>query len=367
MIMTSLLSMDLRAGAYNLLVNCANLAPDETLVIISEEPGLGWYDRDVVEALEAEARAMGITPTMIEVGAPGNDKNRQVVEAVGSHDCALFLARIGDQDRFADPVPGKKTIMCYARDAAMLASSYGSADHRAFLQLKEAVNDILLGGDTIRMTCKLGTDISGSISKSDRETPGDVSVRRFPLGVPQPLDASEMSGRVALTHFLTPTGSKMYEPASVPIDDIVFAEVQDGVITGFDGEPENVENIQGHYKMVSQKFGIRDDNVHSFHAGIHPGCNYTSTAAADPDRWSNSVFTNPRVLHFHTCGDYAPGEICWMVIDHTLAVDGKNLWQDGRLCVEDFDLTRQCLEDWPQLKHMFEQPAMAIGLQDIGH
>jgi hypothetical protein len=363
MTMTSLLSMDLRAGAHNLLVNCANLTADETLVIISEDPSLGWYDRDIVEALASEARAMGITPTVIDVGAPGNDKNPEVVAAVDSHDCALFLARIGDQDRFAAPVPGKKTIMCYARDAAMLASSYGSTDHHAFLQLKEAVNDIMLGARTIRMTCDSGTDISGSVSKSDREMPGDVSVRRFPLGVPQPLDASEMSGRVALTHFLTPTGSKMYDPPSVPIDGVVFADVRDGVITGFDGEAENVKNIQEHYEMVSQKFGIRDDNVHSFHAGIHPGCDYASTAAAaDPDRWSNTVFTNPRVLHFHTCGEYAPGEICWMVFDHTLSVDGKNLWRNGRLCVEDFDLTRQCLKDWPQLKPMFQQPAQDIGL-----
>ena len=353
---------DLVAGARNLLINCAELTPEQTLVIICEDPALGWYDQDVAEALENEARNMRITPTVLHVGAPGNDKNPEVVDAVGNHDCALFLARIGDQDRFADPVPGKKTIMCYARNAAMLASTYGRADHRAFLQLKEAVNDILLAATNIRMTCAKGTDISGSVSKSDREEPGDVSVRRFPLGVPQPLDASEMSGRVALANFLTPTGSKMYEPASVKIDEVVFAEVQDGRIADLTGNINIVGDIRDHYQMVSKKFGIQDDNVHSFHAGIHPGCSYDTTAQADPDRWSNTVFTNPRVLHFHTCGDYAPGEICWMIIDHTLSVDGKNLWQDGRMCLDDFDTTRQCLEDWPELKQMFAEPAQAIGL-----
>jgi hypothetical protein len=355
-------SADLKAGAHNMLVNCANLTADETLVIICEDPALGWYDSDIAEALAAQARDMGIRPTMLHVGAPGNDKNPEVVDAVDSHDCALFLARIGDQDRFADPVPGKKTIMCYARDAAMLASSYGRADHRAFLQLKQAINDILLGAENIRMTCAQGTDISGGVSKSDREAPGDVSVRRFPLGVPQPLDASELSGKVALANFLTPTGSKMYEPASVEIDDVVFVDVTSGLITGLSGDAGTIKDIRGHYQMVSDKFGIQDDNVHSFHAGIHPGCSYSSTAAADPDRWSNTVFTNPRVLHFHTCGDYAPGEICWMVIDHTLAVDGINLWQDGRLCPDAFEQTRQCLEDWPELKPMFANPSRAIGL-----
>jgi len=353
---------DVAEGAKNLLINCAGLSPEASLVIVSEDPDLGWYDRDITQALATEARNMGITPSLIDVGAPGNDKDPRVAAAMAAHDCTIFLARIGDQDRFAEPVAGKKTIMCYARDGKMLASSYGRANHLAFGQLKQAVNSILLGGEEVRMTCSRGTDISGRISKSDREEPSDVSVRRFPLGVHQPLDASQMSGRVALVNYLTPTGSKVYEPASLKIDDVVFADVKNGVISDFAGEKSIVGKIRDHYKMVSEKFDIRSDNVHSFHAGIHPGCAYSSPAANDPDRWSNTVFTNPRVLHFHTCGEYAPGEICWMVIDHTFSVDGTNLWQQGRLCPEAFEATRQCLEDWPELIPLFANPAQSIGL-----
>jgi hypothetical protein len=54
----------------------------------------------------------------------------------------------------------------------------------------------------------------------------------------------------------------------------------------------------------------------------------------DPDRWSNSVFTSPRWLHFHTCGAYAPGEICWMVGEPKVEVDGKALWREGRLWLD---------------------------------
>lgn len=357
-------STDLTEGARNLLINCANLEPGETLLMVSEDPDLGWYSAEVGQILAAEAGNMGFTPTLIEVGAPGNDKDSDIVAAVDAHDCTIFLARAGDQDRFALPVPGKKTIMCYARDEAMLASDYGRCNHNALLQMKQAVDEILLSAEIIRMTCPRGTDISGTVVESDRQTPADVSVRRFPLGVPQPLHASEMSGRVALVNYLTPTGSKMYEPASIKINGVVFAEVEGGAIIDFTGQEDEVRRIRDHYKMVSEKFGIKDDNVHSFHAGIHPGCDYSWTAAKDPDRWSNTVFTNPRVLHFHTCGDYAPGEICWVVIDHTLAVDGENLWQDGRLCPQAFAQTRQCLDDWPELIPLFANPALSIGLPE---
>jgi hypothetical protein len=353
---------DLTTGARNLLLNCAELKQEETLLIISEDPRLGWYESDVAEALYQEAGNLGIIPTLLEVGKPSNQKNLTVLNAVDSHDCTVFLARIGDQDRFEVLAPGKKTVMCYARDVRMLASTYGRADYRAFLHLKQAVNDILFEANTVRITCDHGTDISGKMLNKKSEMPGDVSVRRFPLGVPQPLNASQMSGRVALVNYLTPTGSKVYEPAAVEIEGIVFAEVSRGLISGFTGKKKTVEKIREHYKMVSEKFNIQGDNVHSFHAGIHPGCSYLSNATDDPDRWANTVFTNPRVLHFHTCGNYSPGEICWMIIDQTVSIDNKNLWEDGRLCINNFQQTRQCLKEWPELKSMFTSPEQTIGL-----
>ncbi len=355
---------NLEAGARNLLVNCADLKPDESLLIICEDPALGWYDYDTAAAVAAEARKMGISPTLLAVGAPENARDRDVTDAVAAHDCTIFMTRIGDQDRFAEPVPGKKSVMCYARDAGMLASAYGRANHRAFVDLKKAIDDILLDAATIRIGCPLGTDLSGGVSNSDRETPGDVSVRRFPLGVPQPLDASDLSGRIALARYLTPTGSKVYQPASVAIDGTVSAEISRGRIVGLTGDQPDVSRIREHHKMVADKFAIDGDIVHSFHAGIHPGCAYTRNAAEDPDRWSNSVFTNPRVLHFHTCGNYAPGEICWVVVDHTVSVDGKRLWENGRLRPDAFEATRHCLDRWPALEPLFANPSRSIGLAE---
>ena len=182
-----------------------------------------------------------------------------------------------------------------------------------------------------------------------------------PMGVHQPLSASMMSGQVALANFITPTGSKVYEPASVKVSNIVLAYIKNGIISDLSGNPEDVNKIREHYKMVAKKFNITSNNVLSFHAGIHPGCKYLADANDNPDHWANTVFTNPRILHFHTCGNYA-GEVSWQIIDHTLTVNNRNLWQDGRLCVSDFEQTRQCLNNWPILQTMFSNPAQNIGL-----
>ena len=353
----------LMEGARNLILNCAELKKDETLVIITEDPKLGWYDTDVTDALVKEVTQMGIKPTLLEVGSPTNHRDPTIIGAVDRHDCTIFLSRIGDQDRFEVITPGKKTIMCYTRNAEMLASSYGTANYKAFLELKQAVNKILFRADTVRITCDQGTDISGSQKENIKgAVDDDVSVRRFPLGVPRPLDACQMSGYVALSKYLTPTGSKVYDPASIEIKETVIAQIQNGIISEFKGNLKIINKIQQHYKMVSEKFSIQGNNVHSFHAGIHPGCTYRSDARENPDRWANTVFTNPRVLHFHTCGNYSPGEICWMIIDPTVSIDNKNLWEKGRLCVNNFASTRICIENWPELKPMFANPSQDIGI-----
>ena len=87
-----------------------------------------------------------------------------------------------------------------------------------------------------------------------------------------------------------------------------------------------------------------------------------ATKYHSPNLWANTVFTNPRVLHFHTCGDYSPGEICWMIIDPTVSIDNKNLWEQGRLRVNDFVTTRACLKKWRELIPLFDNPSLQIGI-----
>lgn len=350
-------------GAGNLLVNCADLKPGETLLIVAEDPALGWYDAEMVKAVIGKARDMGLAPDVLEVGKPGNDPEPRVAEAIAAHDCTIFFARLGDQDRFGEAVPGRRSVMCYVRDIGMLSGAFGRTTHQAFVELKEAVNAVLLGADRIEISCPLGTDYAGTASQTVRQQQTDVSIERFPLGVPLPMDGAEFSGRVALANYLTPTGSRVYEPAYLALESPIFGEVERGKIVGFSGETGDVDRVREHYKRISGEFGIDPDVVHSWHAGIHPGCAYTDSAADDPDRWSNTVFGNPRFVHFHTCGAYAPGEICWMVLDQTIAIDGVALWEKGRLRPEAFARTKICLENWPELNALFANPTDSTGLQ----
>ena len=354
-------------------MNCARLGPGADLAIVHEDPALGWYDLEAPLAVAEEARRLGAAPALVRVGAPGNEPDRRAVEAVAEHHGAVFFSRIGDQDRFGDPAPGKTVVMCYARDAAMLASAYGRTDHRALLDLGAAVDRILRRAGEIRISCPLGTDLAGAAAAGEPAEPAEPeergaggAVRRFPMGVHRPVEASGFSGRVVLAGWLASTGSKVYEPASLTLESPVVAEVASGRMVGLHGEAGLVDRVRAHYRMVAEKFGLDPGAVHSWHAGIHPGCAYLARAEEDPDRWANNVFTNPRFVHFHTCGALPPGEICWTVLDPTIEVDGAALWRRGRLRPEAFAPLRGCLSRWPALARLFAEPSDVIGLAEAG-
>lgn len=254
---------DLAEGARNLLLNCAKLNRGDSLLILSESPQFGWYDEAGPMAVAVEARSLDMNPTLLQVGPPSGSLASGVAEAIAAHDCCIFFARIGDQDRFAARCPSKTFVMSYARDAAMLASDFGRANHLAFEALKDAVDSVLLGAATIDITCPMGTQISGSLSPEAKTSRADVSIRRFPLGVPQPICAKRLSGRVAIERYLTSTGSRVYDPPFLALKGAVFAEVNSGRIERFSGDALCIDRIKTHYSRVAGMFGIDGGIVHS--------------------------------------------------------------------------------------------------------
>ena len=64
---------NLKKGAINLLRNCAEITDQDTLLIISEDPALGWYQKDISDAVNEMANNIGIKTKVIEVGGPQND------------------------------------------------------------------------------------------------------------------------------------------------------------------------------------------------------------------------------------------------------------------------------------------------------
>ena len=214
---------------------------------------------------------------------------------------------------------------------------------------------------TIPLTCPAGTDFKGGpVVYPDQG--GDVTVKRFPVSVFTPAPMTGFEGRMAQVGFLVGTGSHYYQPYACGLDETLYVNFRDSRITGFDGTPGDVAAARAHYERVGGTLGIDTYFMHSWHAGIHPGCNYPMPAAENFERWSNGAFGNPRLLHFHTCGNYPPGEISLNVADPTIRVDGVAIWEAGILHPQRLAGGAAMLEQFPCAARAFRAPASEIGL-----
>ena len=351
----------LRLGALNLIEGCLDDVFGKTVLVVREDPLLGWYDSAAPAIVEAILVEMGATVKTLTVGEPKNHAITAVQEAIDAADEVIFFARIGDQGRFKSQYHGPRPVMSYALNAGMLASGYGRLDHGAMVALKNAIDDITLSAQHIEITCPLGTDVKGTPGNSITEG-NEVTVSRYPMGVPKPLLANGFTGVVKLTHYLTPAGSKVYTPAYIELPSVVTAYMEGTRIADVTGEAELVKAFKEHYQRVATEFVLEPFNIDSWHAGIHPLMGYDKPASSDPVRWSQTVFANPRFLHFHTCGTGPPGEICWMILDPTIAIDGVALWENGRLHPERFASTMKVLRAAPKLANAYSAPVSEVGL-----
>jgi hypothetical protein len=344
---------NIKSGARNLLITCAELKKKDNLLVIIESQKLGWYKKSISDIIVHEAESMGVKTKTLMVGAPKNNTKNQLSELIDSYDCTIFFARLGDQDRFETQAFTKKRIMSYARSSESLGSSYGRINYQATVKLKDEINKVFIDSKEIIIECPLGTKLTGNMLFKFPKVSNEVTVKRFPMVVPMPISASTFSGKVVIANYLTSTGSKVYEPASLKLKKPVIAYLDNGKIEKFEGDTEDVENVNKHYDNVSNMFTLDKNIVHSWHAGMHPGVTYDSSINENPDRWSNTIFSSPRFLHFHTCGNYAPGEICWMIECPLIRIDGVSLWADGKLKLQNFKTTAQVIQNWPELEEIY--------------
>lgn len=359
------ISADLRAGIVNMLLGCAGLRPGQSLLILTEPPGSMHYDPGLAPAIAAVGRSIGLrVQRRVLAHCPrASAPPGPVMQAIAAADRALFLTRRGDQLRFDPILAHTAPVMCYALDRMMLASDYGTADHRAFVELLACLNAALARARHVQVTCPLGTDFEGPGARFP-ETGGEVSIRRFPLSVFTPVPAEGYRGTIAVAGFLTGTGKSRYDPYDLALADVLRIGFDGTQITGFAGA--DADAAGAHYDHVGAILGTRARFVHSWHAGMHPGCAYRMPAAANVERWGSGAFGNPRVLHFHTCGTVAPGEISLNVIDPTIRIDGVAVWEDGRLYPRRVEGGDAILARHAGLAALFAAPETEIGLAPSG-
>ncbi len=359
------LEADCAAGADNLLTNCIGLQAGESLLLVTEDPALGYFGPGLADTIARHAQRMGAVVSLIDAPVIEDpaDFPGDIRDAITRADHTIFLARLGDQVRFQSiPGNGSKT-MCYALDRDYLAAPFAELNHQAMLSLKRALEESFDAADVWRVTCPLGTDITGRFPPPPKHaSEGEVTMHRFPMLTYRPVAAASMTGRVALSKWLIGTGSRLYQPYDVRFEGVVFAQVENGRIQDFEGDAASVARIRRHYEFVAERYGIDPSVVDSFHTGMNPQTFYSKPAETDFQRWGGVAFGAPHYLHFHTCGAYSPGEICWSVYDPTILVDGEAYWDNGVFRFVERPEIQALFAGHPDVSAAFANPRRDIGV-----
>ena len=354
-------------GVRNLLLNCADCKPGQSVLIVCETDTVGYYDPMMGYAIQTVGEQLDLIIKI--VGVPWNrdvcDPSKALTQKMNEADCTLFLARLGDQIRFRPKNSAMTQVISYALDCEMLASPFGTIDYQAFVELRDLINTATSKAAKIHVTCPAGSDFRGKPSVS-MATGSDTTRKRFPISVHAPITAGGFRGRIAQNGFLTGTGSQYYTPWSCRLDDTLFVNFKDNRITGFEGLPKDVAAAKAHYEFVGNKYSLDTYYVHSWHAGIHPACTFVEPADAHFERWGGSAFGNPRLMHFHTCGAYPPGEISLNVLDPTICLDGVAVWKGGVLRPERIAGGAAFLDAYPEMRLAFQHPETQVGQAACG-
>lgn len=345
----SVIRFDPRAGARSLIVDAVGAQSGDTLAIVAEDPRLGIYDAAVPAVVLDVAQELGIDARIIPVGDhPGLDGiPGEVAAALATCDHVLFHARLGDTLRFSD-IPGRASkTMSYALDIGVLGGPSCAVPHRVLERIRAAYNAHADKAASWRVTCPLGTDISGEqdVAAIAAGNAQDFTVKRYPVCAPRPLSCASANGTVVVAHWLMASGNRPYPDDELLLPEPVRAHVRMGRITDFEGPDHDIDRVRAHYRRVGDLFGLDPFVVHSWHAGMNPGTFYAVRAKNDLERWGKVAFANPRYLHFHTCGDYAPGEIAWTLFDASADLGGRTFWQDGHFTFLESDEVRGILEE----------------------
>lgn len=353
---------DIMAGVENMLIRCGGLRGGDRVLVVHEPAGGGYYCPEIADAVAGAARGLGlkVATRAVPFTADPPAIDGALLGQMQAADLTVFLARLGDQVRFGALPGDQRALVSYAIDTSALGTAFCRLDHGSMCALRDALDAALMAAGEVVITCPAGTEMRGGIA-SDGPAPEDTRTIRFPRLVNTPMPAQGFSGRVALRGFVVGTGSRHYVPYACRIDGTLFALIDGNRITGFDGDAADVRRIEAHYARVAAQFGIEERFVHSWHAGIHPGCAFTGPASASFERWTGSAFGNPRLLHFHTCGAYAPGEISLNILDATVAADGVALWEAGRLFPARAPGGAAVLDRDPDIRAAFAAPERACG------
>ena len=229
---------NLKKGALNLILNCAELSPQQKVLIVAENEKFGWYDKFVARIVKKYCTELEIAANLLKIEEPTEENSYKIQKLSTKYDCIIYFSRLGDLRRFEN-VHSCKVVMSYARNIKMLASQFGTTNYKIHLDFKKSIDEVFINTKKLKISCPSGTDVTGNCYKIFSDN-SDVAIKRFPMVVHSPISATLLSGIVVVEKFLTSSGSSFYSPSYIKLNEKVKFYIKNGHIQSVIGNEKDV-------------------------------------------------------------------------------------------------------------------------------
>ena len=77
------LKKNLKKGALNLILNCAELTPNQRVLIVAENEKFGWYDKFVAKIVKKYCTELEIPANLLNIEEPSKEAAFRIKELSG--------------------------------------------------------------------------------------------------------------------------------------------------------------------------------------------------------------------------------------------------------------------------------------------
>lgn len=324
----------IEAGARNLLLNCAEVEPGQSILLVGEQSESAYFDPALCDDLAQVARKLGVESRVIlaEPVADARQFPQSISDAMLAVDKTIFFSRLGDQVRFLETPGNSKKIMCYTLTRKHLGSPFASVSFKTMKKIHDLLTRKIIGSKNYRIESSDGTRLDSEIihdPQSAKPAVTEFTLELFPVMIFPPVNFCNLNGQILLRDFLLSSSTREYSDSVLILNSPVMARIENSRFVDFEGDTREIEKVKQQFERAAKITGGDAYALNSWHTGINPYTFFDGDPYADLELWGTVTYGSPRYTHIHAAGN-DPGDISIQLFDASISFDDELFWDKGK-------------------------------------
>ncbi len=316
-----------REGVQNLVNHCSEVQAGEAVLVLNEagkvEPEIADLVAEATKAAGAETYVLwGETPDRSRPDIP-----KVLLSAFLSAD--KVIANFSLNRAALDPHTRGRGIVQVnngCRTPSLMSTAHATFHWGMVKAIYGRLEEIFAAGERWRITSPAGTDVSGQIGKTSdvadayfaAEAEASRFIRVFPGEVYTPVGCLDAEGTIVTEYINIRDTEPWAQPAVLTVKSSRVVRVEGGA---------EAERLEAEIDQGVKKHGDKATIIDSWHGGMNPRARVPT---AD-NRTLAGATSGPGLMHFHVGRTLDP--ISAGVLNHTVEVDGRKLYEGGKLLI----------------------------------